>query len=247
MAQAEPAAVQQTGNLGWGRFLLQFTTVAFAFVAASVPPIIIWGMTSAGVLLSVVMSMAGALLVSYLWLRRDGKLAEAWNLTLPDNWGRTLLQALLAGAVIVAWFQLGTLLLKSAGGSAPEVSSVIGFVTQGPATFALWIVLVAWLSAGLGEELLYRGFLMDRLQRLKGISGRLWLVIAIQAVLFGLPHLYQGISGVIVTAVVGLWLGWIRLRERGNLWICVLAHAAVDTVMMSLAYAQSLGWIPATG
>ena len=72
-------------------------------------------------------------------------------------------------------------------------------------------------------------------------------MIAIQAVLFGLPHLYQGISGVIVTAVVGLWLGWIRLRERGNLWICVLAHAAVDTVMMSLAYAQSLGWIPATG
>lgn len=238
-----PATAPHTLTLGWGKFLLQFVTVFLTFIAASVPPVLVLGMSATGVLLSVAMSMGGALLVAFLWLRGEGRLAQAWNLARPANWGRTVLHAALAALVIIAWFQIGALLFKSAGGAAPEVANVIGFVTQSPATFVLWIVLIAWLAAGLGEELLYRGFLMDRLLRLRGVGNRIWLVIVIQAVLFGLPHLYQGLSGVVITAVVGLWLGWLRIRDRGNLWVCVLAHAAVDTVMMSMAYAEKLGWM----
>ena len=94
-----------------------------------------------------------------------------------------------------------------------------------------------------GEELLWRGFLFDRLNRLAGIKGRIWLALLIQAAAFGLPHIYQGMGGVLITGVVGLFLGWVRIKSSWSLLPCVLAHAAVDTVMMSLAYAQKLEWI----
>ena len=61
--------------------------------------------------------------------------------------------------------------------------------------------------------------------------------------LFGLPHLYQGWGGVLVTASVGLFLAWLRFANRGNLWARILAHAAVDTIMLTLAYSESLGWL----
>ena len=68
-------------------------------------------------------------------------------------------------------------------------------------------------------------------------------MLVIQALLFGLPHAYQGLGGMAVTATVGLLLGWIRNRCGGNLWAAIIAHAAVDTVSMSLAYADKLGWM----
>ena len=102
---------------------------------------------------------------------------------------------------------------------------------------------VAWLAAGLGEELIYRGFLMDRLERLRGIGNSTAVVLIVQAVLFGLPHGYQGAGGMVLTGSIGLLLGWVRLRFGGNLVVAVLAHAAVDTIMMSLAYAEKLGML----
>jgi membrane protease YdiL (CAAX protease family) len=77
---------------------------------------------------------------------------------------------------------------------------------------------------------------MDRLARLPGLRGRDVAVVIIQAVVFGLPHLYQGWSGAVVTGVVGLILGWMRLRTGGNLWALAIAHGLVDTVMLSAGY-----------
>jgi membrane protease YdiL (CAAX protease family) len=142
----------------------------------------------------------------------------------------------------LAIFAIGGPLMEAIGLGMPDSSYILGLVTESPAMFALWVIGVAWLAAGFGEEVLWRGFLMDRLERLAGLRGRAWLVLAVQAVLFGLPHAYQGMGGVVVTASVGLLLGWIRLRQRGNLWAVIIAHATVDTVMMSLAYADKLGW-----
>lgn len=236
----------ETRNLGWGRFILQLVTVAAAYFASGIPAVAIWGQTSTGVAASVAMSMFGGLLMAWFWLQRDGALAEAWNLRKPKNWPRTLGWAVLATIAIIGWFTLGSMLVEAIGLSTPDVEQVLGWVTQSQFHFILWIVLVALFAAGLGEELLWRGFLMDRLARLGGLRGRMWLVILMQAALFGLPHFYQGFGGVIITGVVGIGFGWLRFRFGGNLWACVLAHMAVDTIMMSLSYATKLGLMPAT-
>ncbi len=230
-------------RLSWLRFVLQLVSVALAYFAASIPPILLFGQTNAGVLGSVVLGMSAALLVARMWLARDGCLKNAWSLRPPRNMSRTLALAALGTGVIIALFAVGAVVIEALGLPSIDVSMVMGYVTAGPVSFMLWVLLVAWLAAGLGEELLYRGFLLDRLMRLRGMRGRKWPPAIIQAALFGLPHFYQGWGGVLVTASIGLFLAWLRFANRGNLWACILAHAAVDTIMLSIAYAHSLDWI----
>ncbi|GAB5350120.1 CPBP family intramembrane glutamic endopeptidase [Alteriqipengyuania sp. 357] len=230
-------------RLSWLRFSIQLATVALAYFLATIPPILIFGETNAGFLGSIVASMVAALLVARLWLGADGCVRQAWSIRPPLNMVRTLGLGALGTGAIIALFGIGAVVIDAIGLPPIDVSLVLDYVTQSPLSFALWVVLVAWFAAGFGEELLYRGFLIDRLMRLRGMRGRKWPAAIIQAALFGLPHLYQGWGGVLVTAAIGLFLAWLRFANRGNLWACILAHAAVDTIMLSLAYAQSLGWI----
>lgn len=247
----EPANTTASGTLersakpglGWWRFGLQFLTVVIAYILGSIPPILVWGETATGYLVSVVTSMVAALVIAWLWLRRDGVVAEAWNLSRPESWPRALGLAAAATGAICAIFLLGGPLLRELGFPAADVDMVMRYITESPLALFLWITLVAWFAAGLGEELLWRGFLFDRMQRLRGLAGRDWLVVAAQAFIFALPHGYQGISGIILTGSIGLLLGWMRLRTGGNLWPLVIAHAAVDTIMMGLGFADARGWI----
>ncbi len=225
-------------KLGWGRFALQLVTVALAFFLASTPPVLVLGTTSTALALSALTSAAGALLVAWLWLRSDRAVAEAFDLSRPASWSRTLGLASLATVTIVAVMLAGSVAAGAAGFEAPDTEGIMDLVRQGPLDLLIWIAVVAWGSAAFGEELLWRGFLMDRLARLPGLRGRALAVLAIQAAVFGLPHLYQGWSGALVTGIVGLILGWMRLRTGGNLWALVIAHGLVDTIMLSAGYAD---------
>jgi len=246
--------------IGWLIFLLQFFSVAAAYFVASILPTLPAlaeimlnavrnpempppepQLGSALVASTVVSSALAGMLVVWLWLRREGRLQEAIRLQAPESWPRTLVWAVGGTVGTVLIFTFGAQLTQALGLGTPDPSFVLALVTESPQMFALWVVAVAWFAAGFGEEVLYRGFLMDRLERLAGLRGRAWAVLVIQALLFGLPHAYQGMGGMVVTAMVGLLLGWIRNRCGGNLWAAILAHAMVDTVMMSLAYADALG------
>ena len=247
-------------TLGWGRFLLQFFSVAILYIAVQTvagvavyasalasgadtsDPATILSSTATAVITA--LGMVAALLLSWFWLRRDGALAEAWNLAPAGGWGKTLLIAAATTIAILGWFTLGTMALGQFGLGAPEVSAVLDMVTQSTFHYILWIVLVAWFAAGFGEELLYRGFLQDRLQRLTGVGSTIWGPILIQGLIFGISHGSQSLSGVIITGVVGVGLGWLRTRT-GTLLPLVFAHMAVDTFSMSMAYADKLGMIPA--
>ena len=242
----EPAhgatAAAQVRPLDWGRFILQFATVMAAFLGGAAPAILLLGPTSVGLALSTLCSMVAAVGIAWLWLRSDNAVAIAFDLSRPPSWPRTILVGIAATVAIFLMFVIGAPLVGVLGLQTPDVSDVLGYVVESPWTFLMWIVLIAWLSAGLGEELLWRGFMMDRLARLPGLRGSPAGVVVVQAAIFGLPHLYQGWGGVVITGTIGLFLGWLRLRMRGNLWAPVIAHAAVDTIMLSLGYADSLGW-----
>jgi uncharacterized protein len=226
--------------LGWGRFVLQLVSVAAAYIAGSIPAVLIWGEKSTLLAFSPLGGAIAGLLVAWLWLRRDNALAQALTLDRPASWPRTSAIAVAAAVAIIIWFQLGGALLKWLGFPSVDTDQVVDLATQSPASLALWVIGVAWLAAGFGEEVLWRGFLLDRLMRLRGIAGRLWLAIVIQAAAFALPHLYQGWSGVIITGVVGLFFGWLRTTTHWNLWPLIIAHATVDTAMLCAAYVAKL-------
>lgn len=76
--------------------------------------------------------------------------------------------------------------------------------------------------AGVGEELLFRGFLQQAFDTWLGP----WPALAITSVLFGLMHSITLTYTVLATAA-GAYLGWIAL-ERGGLLSAAVAHALYD-------------------
>jgi membrane protease YdiL (CAAX protease family) len=93
-----------------------------------------------------------------------------------------------------------------------------------------WFVVVS-LTAGVCEELLYRGFLTWVLGAYIGVPAALLLV----AVGFGLAHAYQGRRGILKTAGVGLVLGAVVLAT-GWLGPAMITHALVDLVAGVLGF-----------
>jgi len=82
------------------------------------------------------------------------------------------------------------------------------------------------LTAGLCEELLYRGFLTYAfLQLVHSMPAAL----ALSTLSFGVGHLYQGPRGVISTAVLGALLAVIYWGGA-SLWPGIALHAAIDLV-----------------
>jgi len=71
------------------------------------------------------------------------------------------------------------------------------------------------------QELVARGYLIARLERLLGSR---WKSIALSALLFSSWHFYQGLSGVLETFLMGLIYGAAFCGLR-RLWPLVIAHA----------------------
>lgn len=87
------------------------------------------------------------------------------------------------------------------------------------------------LSAGVAEEIAYRGFVMWMLAFFMPV----YAVIAVQAVVFGLAHAYQGWGGAVGTAILGAVIGLVYWAT-GSLFLPILLHVLVDAMSLSLAY-----------
>ena len=103
--------------------------------------------------------------------------------------------------------------------------------------YLLWLTL-AWVSAGFGEELFFRGFMVSRAERItKGLPAALFLAVLIPAAIFGIAHFYyQGMRGLVVTGLIGLSLGTLYLLYKRNLWPLIVAHGLVDTLGFTALY-----------
>lgn len=79
------------------------------------------------------------------------------------------------------------------------------------------------VTAGICEELIYRGFLIAYLGAFVG----LWMAVLLSTLVFGLGHAYQGFKGVLKTGGVGLVMAGLYVLT-GSLWVPMILHAVVD-------------------
>jgi membrane protease YdiL (CAAX protease family) len=107
----------------------------------------------------------------------------------------------------------------SGAGSAKSVASLL---PQSLPEILVWIA--ASITAGVCEELAFRGFLQ---RQLHALSGNIVVAVLAQGVVFGLFHSYQGWTNVIVISVLGVLYGALAAR-RGNLRANIIAHAWSD-------------------
>jgi len=96
---------------------------------------------------------------------------------------------------------------------------------------------LAWILAAFGEEMVYRGYLMNRVADLLNRTPRAWIVsLIVVHVGFGLAHVHQGLTGVIDEGLMGLLLGLIYLRTGHNLSVPIVAHGVQDSIDFVLIF-----------
>jgi membrane protease YdiL (CAAX protease family) len=95
----------------------------------------------------------------------------------------------------------------------------------------------AWIFAAFGEELVWRGYLMNRVAELGHRTRRAWIcsLLAV-SVVFGMAHAGQGIAGVIEESIAGLFLGLMYLSTGRNLALPIIAHGVADTIDVVLIF-----------
>jgi membrane protease YdiL (CAAX protease family) len=118
-------------------------------------------------------------------------------------------------------------------GGQPQVTgpgAVLELLPRTPTERRVFAALA--VSAGICEELLYRGFALAVLAAIAPSIGPLWTVV-IGAVAFGLAHAYQRLAGMLVTGVLGGCLAVLYLGT-GSLLLPVAFHALVDLRVLVL-------------
>jgi len=190
-------------------------------------------------------TLAVTLTIITIYLHRRGETWASLGLRSLPSWKSILLvlpQTLLAVVAII-----GTGAGMAFGGDAlglwdvsatPEgVEDRWGDIEGNLTMYLVWLGL-SWISAGFGEELFFRAFMISRAERIfKGIPFALFFAILIPALIFGYVHYYyQGFRGLIVTGMIGLMLGLLYLLYKRNLWPLILAHGIVDSIGFTAMY-----------
>ena len=161
------------------------------------PSVILWNWLSVALLTAYIIAIEGKNLASILLVRPKAKdLAWAfifWVIATGWNWTMNIMVAPQAQNE-----GLGTII------NLP-IPVIIGMI----------------FTTAITEEILYRGYPIERLGEL---TGNKWIGVAFSLIVFLLPHinffgvqwlLYHGV-GTILTYVLYMW--------RRNLWACILMH-----------------------
>lgn len=107
----------------------------------------------------------------------------------------------------------------------------------GNAALLAGYLALAWVSAAIAEELVFRGFLLTRLEALAGTGlAATVLAVAGQALLFGAGHWYLGMRGVTIAALAGLVYGTVYACNGRNLVPLVVAHGVTDSLSLIAIY-----------
>ena len=186
-----------------------------------------------------------AVLGIWLFLKKENQPLAVVGVVRPQySWRTTVLMGVGCALLIIL---LGIFVyppvLEMLGLPEQDLSSYEGVVGNN-ALLAMFLT-VSWTTAGFGEELIFRGFLMAGLARCLGNSKVAWVVAVVVAnSLFGLIHIGKGPGAVLTTGLNGAVLAGLYLLSRRSIWSAYIAHGLANTIGFLVIYTgayESLG------
>jgi hypothetical protein len=130
-----------------------------------------------------------------------------------------------AGIAVMFWLVVVAVLFvleKFLGTNPTGVKAVGVLLPQGVAETIAWVLLA--VTAGFCEEVVFRGYFQ---RQFLALTGKSELAIVLQALIFGMAHIYQGVKGALTIAIYGAMFG-VLAAARKSLRPGMIQHAGQD-------------------
>ena len=216
-------------------FLVSYLLIMILGILAFTVPLLLVGI-SEGPAFSISMIMIEALLIPMilLFIYLDGSLERTKVLLHIGSLKRGLflglgipvfamivdnIAVLIYAIAFIFFFGEPTTITELPGGTSWDSS---------PVALILTFISICILTP-ISEELLFRGYILDALNRLHGK----WPAIIISSIIFGMVHFDPFTMG--MATIGGVIYGWIRMRT-GSLVPGIVAHAMWNTMALMFAY-----------
>lgn len=161
-----------------------------------------------------------------LWIRRVplktllGERHKGWA-----GFGRDVAYAAVFWIIAILVLDGAALLLKLIHlGKAGPPAKVLALAPTTPLEFFLWFLVC--VTAGICEELLFRGYL---LRQFSSLGGKVWLGVVLSSLVFGAAHGYEGIAIMIVIFLYGVLFCLLMLKSK-SLRPGMMAHGWHDFI-----------------
>ena len=214
-------------ELGPARALLEVLAICVASFAG-----LTIGSLSGWLPLSPVLGMVFPIVLASFFLKREGKGWPALGFPKRMAWWKVGLWTVAALAFTILANALITPLLQAMNAPTTDIKLLTDSIEGNTLNYVVFMIFIVWGSAGFGEELVARGFILDRFTRVFGAP----MAIVAQAVLFGLAHSYQGITGMVHVFVLAFVFGVVYVKCGRNLWPVIMAHGLMDTLGITAIY-----------
>ena len=191
----------------------------------------------------VAVSLANLVMLAVVWLDLCWR-GESWasiglTLRVPDR--KSLLTTLRSSlyvwiaaltAVVLASVVMANLVGIPEGADMSEYDYL-----QGNLPLLLLAMVSVYVTASIGEEIIYRGFLINRVAEIGSRSRTAyWVAVVFSSVVFGLIHSDWALMGIVQMTSMGLAFGISYLLLDRKLWALILAHGYLDTMLIGQLY-----------
>jgi len=198
------------------------------------------------VLKQLVVWAANILMLIFVWtgMRLRGEKWSDFGLTFKSISVREAIKVFLLSILVMvlalAGFIIGSIIMANITG-IPEGSNMGGYDYLKDNIGMLFLTLGGvYIASSFGEEVIYRAFLINRISELGQNTAKATIVaVILSSIIFGLIHYDWGPMGMVQTGFMGLVLGICYIKLKKRLWVLILAHAYMDTILMVQVYLAS--------
>ncbi len=138
-------------------------------------------------------------------------------------WHGVRITAVLVAVILLGWQYTARSNDEKKLKQREALGGLIHFLPQSNRDYNYFVGLS--FTAGIVEEIIYRGFLFWVLS----LYMPIWAAAIVSSIGFGLAHSYQGAGGVVKVIAAGLLFAWIYVAT-GSIWFPILAHILMDVL-----------------
>ena len=178
-------------------------------------------------------------LAIFLVLRREGKTFSDLGLNKKNLTVGAALLGILSALAWVAFMQIVYIPSIKHFFEVPDYTEY-NFIRSSMPRLVMTIA-AAWVIGGFYEEIVFRGYIQNLLEKKLFKEMGNFLPIAVTSILFGLYHLQQDVFAVIAACLGGLYWSILYKNLNNNLWISIISHAVFDMITLILIYSGSFG------